>query len=89
MENLYNICWYLIAQTQVGKTAEKANEVGEEVAKQPGFFDSLSFMFPAFIAVMLLYFVMTAKPQAKGQAKTSEILANLKKNDRVVTAGGI
>ena len=41
------------------------------------------------MAVMLLYFIMTAKPQQKGQERASELLANLKKNDKVVTAGGI
>jgi preprotein translocase subunit YajC len=32
---------------------------------------------------------MMARPKNKAQAKTSDLLANLKKNDKVVTAGGI
>jgi len=94
MENLYNICWYLLAQTQVAGAgngnvpAEAAGEAAKE-APQGGFFDTMGFMFPVLMAVMLVYFLMTAKPKNKAQAKTSEILANLKKNDQVVTAGGI
>ena len=41
------------------------------------------------MAVMLVYFIMMARPKNKAQAKTSDLLANLKKNDKVVTAGGI
>jgi preprotein translocase subunit YajC len=91
MENLYNICWYLLAQTQVaGSSAagETAATTTTEAAK-PGFLDGMGYMFPALMAVMLLYFIMTAKPQQKGQERASELLANLKKNDKVVTAGGI
>ena len=41
------------------------------------------------MAVMLVYFIMMARPKNKSQAKSSDLLANLKKNDKVVTAGGI
>ena len=91
MENFYNVCWYLLAQTQVagaGNAAEATKAVADEPPKG-GFFDSMGFMFPALMAVMLLYFLMTAKPKEKAQAKASELLANLKKKDQVVTAGGI
>jgi len=38
----------------------------------------------------VLYMLMSAKPQdGKGSASKSELLANLKKNDQVLTAGGI
>lgn len=92
MVNLYNICFYLLAQTQVAGSgsgnapAEAAGDAAKEAPKG-GFFDSMGFMFPVLMAVMLLYFLMTAKPKDKAQAKTSEMLANLKKNDQVVTAG--
>ena len=95
MENLYNICWYLLAQTQVAGTgdgnapAAAAGEAAKEAAPKGGFFDTMGFMFPVLMAVMLVYFLMTAKPKNKAQAKTSELLATLKKNDQVVTAGGI
>ena len=93
MENLYNICWYLLAQTQVASSGsgDAAGEVaGQAVKEAPkGFFDSMSIMFPIMMGVLLLYFLMTAKPKNAAQTKTSEILANLKKNDQVLTAGGI
>jgi preprotein translocase subunit YajC len=95
MVNLYNVCWYLLAQTQVAGSgngnapAEAAGEVAKEAPKG-GFFNQMGFLFPVLMAVMLLYFLMTAKPKdKKAPAKTLEMLANLKKNDQVVTAGGI
>ncbi len=66
-----------------------AGGVADAAEKTPGFFDSMGFMFPALMAVMLLYFIMMAKPQSNSKVKPSELLASLKKNDRVVTAGGI
>ncbi len=90
MINFYNTCWYFVAQTQ----AQTANATGEAASgneelanKTPSLFDS--WMFPALMAVMLVYFIMTARPKNKAQTKTSDLLANLKKNDKVVTAGGI
>ncbi len=91
MDNLYNVCWYLLAQTQVaggGNAADAAGAVAKEAPKG-GFFDSMGYMFPIMMGVLLLYFLMTAKPKDKAQTKTTELLANLKKNDKVVTAGGI
>lgn len=92
MIQLYNICWYVLAQTQgvSGAAAETAGtETGQATEKAPGFFDTMGYLFPAVMAVLLLYFIMMAKPQPNSQKKPSELLANLKKNDRVVTAGGI
>ena len=42
------------------------------------------------LMVMVLYFMlMVPKQQKKDNAERAETLANLKKNDRIVTAGGI
>lgn len=42
------------------------------------------------MAVMMLMFLFVMpKQQQKDQAKQSELLDNLKKNDEIVTAGGI
>lgn len=90
MINFYNTCWYFLAQTQVQTSEAPAVDGGpaEGVANNtPSLFDS--WMFPALMAVMLVYFIMMARPKNKAQAKTSDLLANLKKNDKVVTAGGI
>ncbi|MDG1874084.1 MAG: preprotein translocase subunit YajC [Mariniblastus sp.] len=90
MVNLYNICWYLLAQTQVvSDVAEKTGGTAANTVETPetSFFSSL--MFPILMGALLLYFLMMTRPKPKNQVKASELLANLKKNDRVVTAGGI
>ena len=97
MVNLYNICWYVLAQTQVAPS-KAATEAAQEVAgaaggaaapPKQGFFESMGIMFPILMGAMLLYFLMMTRPKPNNDASTSELLANLKKNDRVVTAGGI
>ena len=98
MVNLYNICWYVLAQQQVGTRAKAAEAVADaagggggaaQPAAEPGFFDSMGYMFPILMGAMLLYFLMMSRPKPNNDASTSELLAYLKKNDRVVTAGGI
>ena len=45
---------------------------------------------PLIALLFLVYYLMVLRPQQKGeQKKRQELLANLKKNDRVVTIGGI
>ena len=85
---VYCWCW-LLAQTPTAPAAGEGNQAAEEAAGQPGFFESMGFLLPAMLAVMVLYVLMSSRPQSKGSGKTADLLANLKKNDRVVTAGGI
>ncbi len=90
MIQLYNICWFLLAQTQVAGSEAGSTPAATVPAEKPaGFLENMGFMFPALMAVMLLYFIMMTRPQPKSAAKASELLSTLKKNDRVVTAGGI
>ena len=97
MVNLYNICWYMLAQKQVAApsqaVAEAASEAvgaaGGAAAPKQGIFESMGVMFPILMGAMLLYFLMMTRPKPNKDADASELLANLKKNDRVVTAGGI
>ena len=79
----------LLAQTQVtgGGAAEAATPAAAE--KPPGFLDSMGFMLPAMIAVTVLYLIMMGKPKDQAKNKAAEMREKLKKNDRVVTAGGI
>ena len=42
-----------------------------------------------FLAIGLLFYFMLIRPQRREQAKRQDMLANVKKNDRVVTIGGI
>ena len=45
-------------------------------------------MVPYVLIVFIFYFVFF-KPQKEQQKKQKELLSNLKKNDKVVTAGGM
>ena len=90
MDYLLYICYSILAQTQTttSSAAEAAPDAaGKEAA--PGFFSEMQYMLPAMLAIMVLYFLLMVRPQQQEQSKVSEKLANLKKNDRVVTAGGI
>lgn len=44
---------------------------------------------PMMLGVMLIFMLISGRPQQKEAARVKDLLANLKKNDRVVTAGGI
>jgi preprotein translocase subunit YajC len=86
MIELYNVCWLLLAQVPKGAAAGEV--AGQAAEKTPGFFDGWGVLFPAMLAFMLVYLLM-ARPQTSPSAKASELLSKLKKNDRVITAGGI
>ncbi|MEE9165943.1 MAG: preprotein translocase subunit YajC [Candidatus Neomarinimicrobiota bacterium] len=47
------------------------------------------FGFLPFILIMFIIYFLMIRPQMKQQRKKKEMLQNLKKGDRVVTAGGI
>ena len=42
-----------------------------------------------FIAIFVLFYFLLIRPQRREQARRREMLESIKKNDRVVTAGGI
>lgn len=90
MDHLYSFCWMIIAQVQTAPpevVADAANKAGEEAPQ--GIFGS-AFFLPAIIGmVVLMYMLTSANPKGQTAASKTELLANLKKNDRVVTAGGI
>ena len=91
MDHLYSFCWLIIAQAQTAPVKEVAAEAANKATEEPGGLFSNMFFFPIMLGVILLYMVMSAKPQGggKGSANKTELLANLKKNDQVLTAGGI
>jgi preprotein translocase subunit YajC len=42
-----------------------------------------------FIAIFVLFYFLLIRPQRREQARRREMLESIKKNDRVITAGGI
>ena len=58
-------------------------------AGQPGAGASLLLTMAPFILIFILFYVMLVRPERKKRAALERMLAQLKKNDRVVTIGGI
>jgi preprotein translocase subunit YajC len=77
-EFLMNVC--LFAQ---GAEAEG------QAAAQPGILQSLGPMLPMFAIMLFLYFFVVQAPQKRERLARENFLKNLKKNDRVITTGGI
>ena len=46
-------------------------------------------IFPLIFMLLIVFYLIVLRPQKKEQKKRLELLNNLKKNDRVVTIGGI
>lgn len=92
MYSLYQACWLLAVQISVppGSKTEATTEAATEATKtDPGFFGSILTFLPMMLAVLVIYFLFMQKPGQKENARTKELLGDLKKNDRIVTAGGI
>ena len=49
----------------------------------------LLLQFLPFILVFVIFYFLLIRPQSQRQKKLQEMIANLKKGDRVVTSGGI
>lgn len=62
---------------------------GADAGDSGGIFGSLLMFLPAMFMILIVYFLLMNRPQQKQQAKAKEMLESLKKNDRVLTAGGI
>ena len=54
----------------------------------PGFISQIGIM-PAILGTVLLFYLMVLRPQRREQQAQRAMLENLKKNDRVLTMGGI
>jgi preprotein translocase subunit YajC len=75
-------CWVLFAAENAAENAAAADETG-------GIWSMLAGpMFP-LIAIFVLFYFMLIRPERRRKATLSQMLDNLKKNDRVVTVGGI
>lgn len=80
-------CAVLLAQLE----AKPVKEEGADAANNGGgggLFNSWT-MFIMLGVMGLWFFLLILRPQQKDSAKSKEMLEKLKKNDRVVTAGGI
>jgi len=53
-----------------------------------GFSTLLMNMFP-FVMIIFLFYLLMIRPERRKKAELNQMLENLKKNDRVVTIGGI
>ena len=60
---------------------------GQPPADSP--FGSLGGLIPPMIMIGLLFYFLIARPERKRKAEMQDMLGNLKKNDRVVTVGGL
>ena len=56
---------------------------------QAGGFEGIVFNFLPIIAIVAIFYFMVIGPANKQRRKTQEMLAALKKGDRVLTTGGI
>lgn len=95
MYYLYSILWLLLVQTKatsagtdpsVAVDSTTAGGAGAAATQPPTFFEQMIYFLPMMLAMMLVYLFMM-KPPAKG-GRSGDAL-EFKKNDRVVTAGGI
>jgi preprotein translocase subunit YajC len=66
--------------------------VGDEKGPAPGAGqnpDFFSTMLPPLVAIAFVFYFFVIRPQRREQTSRESMLAALKKNDRVVTVGGI
>lgn len=62
---------------------------GGDQRPPPSFLELLQPFLIPFVIIILMYQIIVARPQRREQAKRDELLKSLKKNDPVVTIGGI
>ena len=60
----------------------------DDEAAQPGLTSLLGPLFP-FLMIAVLFYLLMIRPERRKRAALTAMLENLKKNDRVVTIGGI
>ncbi|MCS7045075.1 MAG: preprotein translocase subunit YajC [Gemmataceae bacterium] len=69
----------LVAQGEEGAPAQKA----------PGVGDGLGMLFPLLAIFVAFYFLIILPTQRRERKQREALMASIKKNDEVVTAGGI
>ena len=91
MPTIYELSSWILAAEAAGEGGEgEAAKTGEGAAGGGGgLFGPCTSMLPAFLIIMVLFYFMMIRPQKREQNRMREMISNLKKSDRVVTAGGI
>ena len=79
----------LIAQESGTPVKEAAKEGAKKVAEGGGGLFSNPLLWLPLVVVMVFWLMAMILPGRKEQNRIKEMLANLKKNDRVLTAAGI
>ena len=65
-----------------------SNEAFAEVAAQPAQPSAFASIFPLIVFLALMYFI-ALRPQMKKVKKHQQLVSEMKKGDKVITAGGI
>jgi len=68
---------------------QAADKVADQPARDPGGAGSLFPMLFPMVAIFVLFYFMMLRPQRREQKQRELMLAALKKDDKVVTIGGI
>jgi preprotein translocase subunit YajC len=78
--------YWLLAQAENGAAPVGKDGAPGEPAVNPGF--SILTMWPVF-AIFLFFWLLLWRPERRKHKEHANLLSNLKKNDKVVTIGGI
>lgn len=73
--------------TLVSRAAFFAQEAGG--GGEAGPVDGLLGMLPMLIAISVLFYFLLIRPQRREQSRRQAMLGEVKKNDRILTSGGI
>ncbi|MDG2013107.1 MAG: preprotein translocase subunit YajC [Pirellulaceae bacterium] len=83
---MFNSLMMFLAQLEQDGTTAAASEAGQEAAAEASGGSMFQLLLPMMAALLVIMLLMRPK---KGDQQLKKQLADLKKNDRVVTAGGI
>ena len=93
MDSIYYLCCLLALQVKPGggggDTVASDAASGSDGGGGGGGFGDFSLIWLMLAVMMMIFLFVMPRQQQKDQAKLDDMLDNLKKNDEVVTAGGI
>ena len=72
MDHLYSFCWLIIAQAQTVPVKDVAAEAANKATEEPGGLFSNMFFLPIMLGVIVLYMMMSAKPQGGGKGSANK-----------------